>query len=54
MTRGPLPFLWPLSPLADNEIAQGIGGDLVGKGGGQSGNYLPDAALIPRGAVGGV
>ena len=43
-----------LPPLMDHEVAQGVGAHLVGQGLGQAGDDLPDAPLVPRGAVGGV
>ena len=36
----------------DNQVAQGVGDNLVGEGPGQLLDFLPDAPLIPGGAVG--
>ena len=38
--------------LAHDQVAHGVGGYLVGQGAGQLGQLLPDAPLVPGGAVG--
>ena len=40
--------------LVDDEVAQGVGGHLVGVRGSQAGDGLPHVSLVPGGAVSGV